>query len=216
MEAEKQADARVRECVRLAERHCWSEFLRLLEDFPVLALNPDVQQGLERTVEYRRLRRGPGRPAGSFACHPLWIVGLVQRQLDAGRATNNEAALRQVAQLCDLPFSSVRSAFYCARDDARFQPLLLKLERTTNGQAATAGTAADQLDLLQRAELLTTGANLTRTIEHAALGKVELSFHGLPSIPRRKRKQPIAPAEQLRNAVAANPFLYGHRNRNNN
>src|SRR5262249_34860140 len=71
--------------------------------------------------------RRPGRPRFRYARHPLFVVGLVQVLIEERRARNPEHAFHLLAELgLGLSYDMAKRAYYQARGEARFRPLVLR------------------------------------------------------------------------------------------
>ena len=213
--AEAHGDARRGACRQFARKRQWRELVRVLEEYPKLAMDPVIAIALGQAAKYGWLRHTRGRPVGSYAWHPLWIVGLVKSKVDDGQAASNEEAFHQVASLCKLPASSVKTTYYAALKEKRFQALLLTYDMATVAMDTSTGGLGNAGDRLQKAERLDTGTKITRTIDHALLGPVEVTFEGLPSEPKPRHAPPQSMAQQIQKTIDADAFLYGPLTRDN-
>ncbi len=200
----ERADGLLRRCRELARRANWREFIRLLQEHPDLAADAEVQDALERLAHTGRLRNPRGRGFGSFEVHPLWIVGMVEQRLRSGLACDQQQAFVQVAELCGQSFDSVRSTFYRARSEPRFQGLMIKFPRGVS-RASQHGSGRSS----QPAEPLPSGGKAVRHVDDPELGPTEIIFEDVPAVPKAKQPSHRNDPQAGPKVEAKYSWLYG-------
>lgn len=200
----ERADGLLKRCRELVRRANWREFIRLLQEHPELTADAEVQDALDRLAQTGRLRNPRGRGFGSFEVHPLWIVGMVEQRLRSGQADDHEQAFVQVAQLCGQSFESVRTTFYRARSEPRFQGLMIKFPRGVSQEAQHSSGPSSQ-----PAEPLLSGSKAVRHVDHPGLGPTEITFEDVPVVPKAKRPTRPSDAQKGPKVDAKYSWLYG-------
>lgn len=169
--AEAKTDALLAECRRCVKRRDFATFLDYLDANPFLVWDKWVRETLQQLAKQKRLHRRRGRPKGGFEIHPLLVVGLVTQWIESGEAANVEQALHALAELEVMSYESVKDSYYRALRQTRFRPIFLK-----SPELARVATAEEAAGWHSGAEVLPPGGTITRTVEDAQLGTVEITF----------------------------------------
>lgn len=169
--AERKTEALLSECRRLVASRDFPGFLDLLDVNPLLTVDRGVRETLYKLAKQGRLHRRRGRPRGDYKkVHPLVAAGLIEQLVANGDAPNPEQAFCKLEKLGVLPYGTAKDYYYQVLREERYKPVLHTYPELA--RPATEGEVAE----LHHAETLQPGGRITRTVEDAQLGTVEMTF----------------------------------------
>jgi hypothetical protein len=108
-----------------------------------------------------------GRPRSSFYRHPLVVVSLVQALIEREQASSTEGALHRLAALEYGSYDTLKSSYYQAKKEMRFQSLLQEYPAT-----AWMVSARD----LARVKVLQPGEHVTYTGDDPLLAELVVRY----------------------------------------
>lgn len=168
-EAQRRAEELLRRCRYRHERGNRTAVIDLVRGHPELVF---MDAWLRQTLlNATLLRKKPGRPRSSFYRHPLVIVGLVSHLRETGEAATVEEALHRLDELGFGFYDSLKSAYYQAHSESRFQAVLKEYPARRQLLAAE-----EAKRLLSRVRRLGPGEEITYTGSDPRLGELTVRF----------------------------------------
>jgi hypothetical protein len=169
--AQRETEALLRRCRDRLRRGDRAALVELLDMNPAFIAVGWVREEFGRLAASGLLARKRGRPRGWSLRHPLAVVGLVSYVIEAGLAKNPEQAFGKCEEFGVLAYEAAKRAYYQARQDARFRPILMEFPEY-----------AEEVDAVEaersRRHLLGPGGEVTATWHHPRFGTVRATFRG--------------------------------------